>query len=291
VQATTSSLNDPRYWSVAARLVESLGARREMSLLIGHVRGRREAAPFGSRAETTEAALEWRTALPPAMLGDLHIGVEAGHQRIAARFGGLPVYDLTATTLAGVVRYSAVVPWGAGMISADIAVHASPGGVGRANRVGRLYFGRSRAGSSTYAYMTADVTLNHPLGSALSWQSRVVVQASAAPLPGLDQVALGGGAYVRGYTLDDGGYDGAAIVRTTLSSRRWSVAPYLFTDWGWGRDYADRRSVSIGAVGLGIGRTLSRRIRLVAEAALPLSKAPRTRAGDPRLIARIDLGF
>lgn len=290
-QATASGLDDPRYWSFATRLVEPFGPRRELSVLVGHVQGRRTLIPFASRADTTEAALFLRFALPPVLLGDAHLGIRAGHQRVEARFGGLPLYDVKATRLVAVARYSVAVPVASGLVSADVAFHASPGGLGRANSAARLFFGRPRAGSATYGYLTADFAIDQVLAGVLIWRARMMLQAAAAPLPGLDQIGLGGSAYVRGYTLDDGGYDSAVILRNALGPRAWRSSPYLFTDWGHGRDVAARRTVRIGSIGAGITQAFGSRLRILAEAALPLLDSPRTAAWSPRIIARGDVTF
>ncbi|WBH15017.1 ShlB/FhaC/HecB family hemolysin secretion/activation protein [Sphingomonas radiodurans] len=291
VQGTTSGFDHPRYWSVAGRMTMPLGARREVSVLVGHVRGRAALAPFASTSETTEAALGVRFALPPALLGDAHLGIEAGRQRVGAQFGGLPVYDVEATTFAATAGYRVVLPISSGVLSADIAVHASPGGIGRANEADRLFFGRARAGSATYAYLTADIAIERTVAAILNWRGRALVQASAATLPGLDQIGIGGSAYARGYTLDDGGYDSAIVVRNSLGPRQWKIAAYAFTDWSYARDRAARRTVAIGSAGLGFDQAIGSRIRFVAEAALPLLNGPRTMAMHPRLVVRADLTF
>ena len=291
VQGTTSGFDHPRYWSVAGRLVAPLGPRREISVLVGHVKGRAALAPFASRSETTEAALGVRVALPPALLGDAHFGIEAGHQRIGARFAGLPVYDVEATTFAATAGYSVVTPISSGVLSADVALHASPGGLGRANEADRLFFGRARSGSATYAYLTADIAIERTIAAVLSWRGRAIVQASTAPLPGLEQVGIGGSVYTRGYTLDDGGYDSAIVLRNSLGSRTWKTAAYAFTDWSYARDKAARRTAKIGSVGIGVNSPIGSRARVVAEAALPLLDGSRTTAMHPRLVVRADLAF
>jgi hemolysin activation/secretion protein len=290
VQATASDLDDPRYWSVAGRAVVPLGPRRELSLLVAQVRGRADVAPFASRADTTQVALYLRFALPPAWLGDAHLGLETGRQRIDTRFSGLPVFDNGATTFAAVARYSAAAPLRAGALSAEVALHVSPGGIGAANTAGRLFFGRPRAGSATYAYLAAEIAAELVLSRGITWRGRLIVQATAAPLPGIEQIALGGANYVRGYTLDDGGYDSAVVARNTLAPRGWRIAPYIFTDWGVGRDEAARRILAVGSVGGGIGHALGAG-RLTAEAALPLLDGRAGRVWHPRLLARAEIVF
>jgi len=289
-QATASGFDDPRYWSVAARLIEPLGPRHELSALVAHVRGRTALAPIATRADTTEAAVELRFALPPALLGDAHLGIEIGHQRVDARFGGLPLYRNRATTVVAVARYSVTMPITSGVLAIDVAVHASLGGFVRANTADRLFFGRPRGGSATYAYLTADIAVERVLAGVLSWRGRMIVQASAAPLPALDQAGLGGTAYVRGYTLDDGGYDRVVIVRNAFGAKAGRIAPYAFADWGHGRDEAARRTATVESIGVGVGRTLGP-LRIVAEAAFPLLSGPCTAAGHPRLLARADMMF
>jgi hemolysin activation/secretion protein len=291
-QATTSGFDDPRYLGIAARLSEPVGPRRELSLLTSYVRGQTTAVPFSSITRTAQASLDLRFALPPTLVGDGHLGIEAGHQWLDARFGGAPIYHVSATTLALFAGYSVSVPVHGGALSADVTLHVSPGGLGGGNDADRLFFGRSGGGSATYAYVTANVSLERPVFRAFVWQTGAILQASSVPLPGLDQIGLGGSGYVRGYTLDDGGYDAGIILRNALTLRRVAgFSPYLLTDWGIGR-YVGRAGRDVfGSVGLGMNKALGHGLNVQVDAALPLLDGPRTKALTPRIFARLDFAL
>ncbi|WP_174292593.1 ShlB/FhaC/HecB family hemolysin secretion/activation protein [Sphingomonas bacterium] len=293
-QATTSGFGDPSYLGVGVRVVEPLGVRRELSLLVGYVRSDASAAPFSSLAHTVEGSLDLRFALPPRLAGDGHLGIEAGYQRIEARFGGEPIFRVDASTLALFARYTATVSLHGGTLSTDVALHASPGGIGSNNRADRLFYGQERSGSATYTYLTAEGTLDHMIASRLGWQTQLIIQVSPNPLPGLDQIGLGGSSYVRGYTLDDGGYDTGVVARNTLTlaaDQLSRLAAYAFTDWGYGVVVDTPRHSTFGSIGVGFSRALGWGVRVRAEVALPLLDGPRTTAIHPRAFARAEFAL
>ncbi len=294
-QATTSGFDDPAYLGLAGRLVAPLGPRRELTLLAVHVRGHATAAPFSSRTATVQGSLDLRFALPAMFAGDGRVGVEAGRQVIDARFGDVPIYRLETTTLAVFAGYGAAARLPGGSLSVELALHFSPGGIGRGNGADRLFFGRPGGGSATYAYLTADVSGDHRLGPLLVWQGRLILQASGTPLPPLDQIGLGGSGYVRGYTLDDGGYDSAAILRNGLVlMRRAGVqrfSPCLLADIGRGRYHGRAPDRTFASIGLGGDRTFGNGARLHLDAALPLIDGVRTVALRPRIMVNVQAGL
>lgn len=201
-------------------------------------------------------AVGYRLSLPAAVgQRDIRAGIEARHERTfvtstaggATRQSAIEVYQLYA-------GYHAAHDRSDGHDDIDMVVHLSPGGLNSGSS-SRNYteYSDGRAKTARYAYLLAAYEGNGRLGTHLTWHSQASVQVSSAALPFTEQSPIGGLAYVRGYKLFDGSVDNAAILRQEVGLyRKAGLAPYLFVDAGWGRDIGARRSMVLGAVGMGV---------------------------------------
>ncbi len=193
----------------------------------------------------------------PATAGqrDFRAGVEARHERTfirpsaggATRQSAVEVYQLYA-------GYHVARNRSDGNDDLDMVVHLSPGGLNSgSSSLNYIQYSDGRETTARYAYLLAAFEGNGRLGTYLTWHSQASLQLSNAALPFTEQSPVGGLAYVRGYKLFDGSVDDAAIVRQEVGFyRKAGLAPYLFVDAGWGRDIGAKRSMVLGAVGMGV---------------------------------------
>jgi hemolysin activation/secretion protein len=231
--------------------------------------------------------------------GDARFGVEAKHQESETLFGGARAADLSLEVYQAYLGYSngETDSWGRSDI--DLAAHISPGDLSAADtRPKALLFSQGRAGDVRYAYLGVafDRVTKLPLG--LSWTAQLIGQYSPRALQGTERI--GGAGLVRGYVLDDGAYDEAAVLRNELRGPAlrigpavWSdqVSPFLFVDAGSGRDQHSGHTVSAASAGLGADYALAGHIAVSVDGAYALNRAVETRAGDWRLETRASLAF
>ena len=288
----------PRYLSHSARLVSYIAPRQDLELTVDVIQTSQPVQDFQVRSRILEMTLADRFALSnlsPSLPGDLVLGVEAKGETRATWFGG------AVATSGDVEIYQLLAGWSVrasdalGQTALDLSLHLSPGGLTPQNRTATLSaLTQGRVSSARYGYLGFDLTRATRLPFGLSLSSEAIGLYAPRALPDTEQAALGGGSAVRGYSVDDGAYDRALVLRNTLSLP-WPARaalgpaafdrPFVFGDVGYGEDQG-RRSVTLASVGVGQGLRLGP-ASFTASLCIPLIDGPAARAG--RLFADVRL--
>ncbi len=305
-QATSSrdALNgkkDPHYRSLALNYSLPVGRRGGIEASADLVETYQTAEPFTVRLKAAEGSLGYRMALSDLYgdrgATDVRFGVEARHQTGSTYFSGLDVYDVSMDVYQAYAGLHHASGDGAGAANWDLALHMSPGGIGRGNSAQQLYlYSQGRVAGATYSYLTADYQRLTALPGGLDLNTQAIGQFTPIALPRTEQAGMGGDYLVRGYTLDDGSADTALILRNELhwQGMSWGQAsadPYLFADLGHGRDNLLHSNVDLASAGLGGNVRLLSHVALKLDAAVALAPDHKVRAGDVMAHTRLQLAF
>jgi hemolysin activation/secretion protein len=250
-----------------------------------------------------EGSLGYRLALSDYVdaPGDLRLGLEAKREERSTYFGTTNVAD------AAVEIYQLYAGWTDawsddwGRSSLDASVHFSPGGIDSANS-GKAFLNFSNNAENSAQYAYASATFAHFVGLPydLGLSTEVLAQVATTRLPDTGQMGLGGQNYVRGYTLDDGAYDDAIVLRNelrvppfgVLAQASWAndtLAPFLFIDLGTGSALGAHHVANAGSVGLGADYNLGGIVSAGIDGAYAFEDAPFTKSGALRVEARVTI--
>ena len=120
----------------------------------------------------------------------------------------------------------------------------------------------------------------------MAWVTSTTGLLSGRALPDTERLALGGIQAARGYRFDYVSVDTGLVWRNELrldtirAGSRASVAPYLFADFGLGRDIAADKTTTVSGIGAGADYTLADRLFGNATVGYALDAAGQTDAGD-----------
>lgn len=302
-------VDDPRYVSHGARLVVPTFPRQAIEASLSYVRTTQGVQDFTIRQNIVEATLAYRSALSNlwrALPGELAIGVEATRQHTRTLFGDDEVAGSNLDDAHVTFAYAQQVSDRFGRTEGEVKLHVSPGGVNDHNTDFAFAFAsQDRVTEARFGYLTANLqrlTRLPPIAGLRGWTfgTTVIAQYSPRALPLVDAIGLGGDSLVRGYTLDDGAFDSAVIIRNELRAPAISplpsglalrVSPFASLDLGYGRDQASGATKSPLSVGVGGDVVSFNRLSLRLAGAVALSDMGRTRRGDSRLESRATLSF
>lgn len=298
-----------QYSSHAARASLPVVPRGAIELTYDHVATSQPVEDFVSRQNIDEAAIGYRTALTDLIPGtrspilvDLSFGAEARRATRRLLFGDSEVARARADVFQLYAGYTANLIDRLGQSSLSATLHASPGGIGGRNGDAALaaFSGRPDA-SATYAYVNGQASRYTRLPRGFAVTTDISFQYAGKALPETEQVALGGPSAVRGFSLDDGGFDSAVVFRNELRVPGFRLVPprlggdalqaRLFLDIGYGRTYATERALTALSTGVGLDYRLAHHLQLGADAAFPLKDGARTHAGRCRLEARVTMSY
>lgn len=301
-QYTTSDdlfSGDPsRYASHAGIANVAIAPRQQLDLTVNHVATRQQIGPFGVRLTTMEASAGWQGGT--ALLADLRLGVEARRSKRSVDFGGVGVSEAEADIVQLYAGLDHVQNDRRGRSLFGVTLHVSPGGIGGRNDDESLaaYTG-GRVTNASYAYADAAVTRLTRLGRA-RFDVELIGRLATGPLPDTEQTGIGGQGLVRGYALDDGGYDSGIIMRNTLrappfplrtGSRYDALQPYLFADGGYARQLGTGEDVTAISAGAGATLRVGRYLSGNLDVAHAFNSAPYTREGDWRVHLRFVISY
>jgi hemolysin activation/secretion protein len=282
--------SDAHYKSAALSYTLPIGPRGQIEASADAVDTYQLGDPFSVRLKADEGSLGYRFAVSD-FYGDtgetdLRIGVEAKHQTGITYFGGLDVYDVSVEVYQAYLGYHLSDHDALGTSTFDFALHLSPGGVDHGNDDAQaLLYSQGRQKGETYSYIGATYNRITLLPAGLLLKTDAIGQFAAIALPRTEQAGLGGSMLVRGYTLDDGAFDTALIVRNELHMpgvawRAAQFSPFVFTDLGYGRDNAAHTTSGLASAGAGAETHLTRYVSLNISAACTLAPDHETRAGN-----------
>lgn len=295
----------PQYVSHGARLALPTAPRQQFEAAFDAVETNVVSGLFSVRQTTLDGSLGYRFALSNVVRlpGDANFGVEIRHQERDIFFGGV-------TALSGQVNvYQVYGGWSdqrvdpRGRTSLDVTVHVSPGGLGSDNSASAFKaYTQGRVTQAGYAYVNANFVRYTRLPKRWALSNSLFAQVANRPIPDSEQIAVGGQALVRGYTVDDGAFDTGLVSRNELRAPPTSLvkkggpmtdslSPFGFVDVGWARDnFTKADSVPVSA-GMGADYQLGS----VLNAGLSVARAFRdggaTRSGDWLFNARVTVSY
>jgi hemolysin activation/secretion protein len=302
---------DPRYVSDAGRIVVPTLPRQDIEVTLDYVRSNQPVQVFASQQTIEEATLAYRAALSDfvaALPGEAVLGFEAKRDKASTRFGGAEVASNAIDVFQATVGYADQADDRFGRFSGEATLHISPGGLNHANSEAAFAaFSNGADTAARYAYVAGDLTrftrLPRLLGLAgFSLVDSLSGQYAAAHLPQTEAMGVGGAGSVRGYTLDDGAFDTALVLRNELRAPSFSLlhltgrfadqaSPYLFVDTGYGRDHGARVADHMASTGLALDYQLGAHLSATLDGAWALRSAGLTKAGDARLESRVTISF
>lgn len=291
VQSTASrdalqGAGDPHYKSSALSYTLPVGRRGQIEASADAVETFQPGNPFSVRLRAVEGVLGYRFAVSDLYgdrgATDLRFGIEARHQTGITYFGTLDIYNTSIETYQLYLGYHH-----SGRSLLDLTLHMSPGGINRGDSDAQaILYSQGRQKGATYSYLNGAYTRVTPVGRTLALSTQVIGQFAAVALPRTEQAGLGGASLVRGYTLDNGAFDTALVVRNELrgAAGHWGpdsqVTPRLFVDAGYGRDNAARETRGVASAGAGAEVRLNRNVAVTIDAACALAPDHATRTGS-----------
>jgi len=300
-QGTLSDQNrDYDYQAHALTYSLPVGPKGRLEADLGYVQSQQSVDPFSVRFRDVEGSLGYRFALSPQGakgLTDLRIGIEAKRETGTTRFDGVEVFASEVETyqLFAGLNHSAADPWGTSEL--DLSVHVSPGGVTDKNSAQAVAdYSQGRMEDATYAYTRLLFERQTHLPYRMELNTLLIGQLSPEALPRSEQAGLGGMYLVRGYTLDDGAFDTAFVLRNELKLRPLNggglrLQPYGFVDLGTGKDNFSGARSDIASAGLGGQLSLGRHASLNLSLAHTLKAADVTDSGKWAANVNLTLGF
>ncbi len=228
---------------------------------------------------------------------DVRFGISAKQQENIIFFYGTSVNDLSMPDYAAYLGFHHLDQSQAYSHVVDLVIHSTPGNIGAHDTdVKAVLFSQGRQSKSGYTYVSLNYGRKQALAHGLMWTTQVISQLATEPLPRTEQAGLGGPSLVRGYSLDDGAYDSAAILKDdllfpVLQNPGFTVRPYVFVDMGAGRDLATHQVKKLASVGVGGTLSVTRHISLTVTVADDLNKSATARAGATAGYVSLNLSY
>jgi hemolysin activation/secretion protein len=291
----------PKYISHAFTFTAPAGYHRQFEASLNKVRSNHSLSPFVVRQDTLEGTAGLRFAVSDLYndrsMTDMRFGIEAKRQTAKTFFGGTKVYDVAMNVYQLYLGYHRNTDTALKRSDLDISLHLSPGGVGSDNDAAQVkLFSQGRLKDAKYGYLSVAYDRKVAVGQNHLWKTQIVGLVATRALPRTEQVGLGGPYLVRGYSLDDGAFDTALVVRNDLQMKSvkggdFTVRPYIFADLGRGEDRFTHKNSNLSSAGIGSQVQIARNISLNIDAAYALKKAAVTKSGDTKINASLNFSF
>lgn len=283
----------PNFVSHSARITAPTFPRSQFELIGSFIESNETpAAGVDVRKVTWEGSVGYRSAVSnvlPSGRGDTVFGVEAKRQSRETFVGGVSAEKFPIEVYQLFFGWEHLWQVGNTANSFDITVHGSPGGLTEGNSDAAFTAYSSRLTDSRYAYARANYSALTRLPAGFGLGIATTGQISTGPLPETEAIAVGGMNTVRGYVMEDGNYDSAAIVRNELllpaleqsvvESLPVSVRGFVFLDAGYGYNY-NAPSATMVSAGVGIDVNVAKNFSATVSVANALTDAPVTKQGD-----------
>ena len=206
------------------------------------------ASPIGSKGSGRTAGARYRHPLQGTEGFDQALIAAFDYKRTNNNtlFGGVNVFAANSEIDQFTLGYSAVMSDARTRTSLDLSGLASPGGITSANN--DAAFGTQRLGATAkYAMLRGTADRVAQLSGGWSWDLRASAQASNRNLLSSEQFVLGGSHSIRGFQEFAAVRDNGYLVNVELRAPGFAtpagtyfgndqLAPFLFTDFGGGRN-------------------------------------------------------
>ena len=216
---------------------------------------------------------------------DVRFGISAKQQENIIFFYGTSVNDLSMPDYAAYLGFHHFDQSQTDSHMVDLVIHSTPGNIGAHDTDAKaLLFSQGRLSKSGYTYVSLNYARRQAMAHGLMWTTQIISQLATEPLPRTEQAGLGGPSLVRGYSLDDGAYDSAAILKNdlqipALQRPGFALRPYVFVDLGTGKDLATHHVKSLMSMGVGGTMSITRHASLIVTMADDLTTSATAKAG------------
>jgi hemolysin activation/secretion protein len=273
----------PEYFSNSLSYRLPVTRTSQVEVALDSVQTNQSGTPFSVRLNIDEANIDWRFGVGALAFGgetDLRIGGSAKTQKGTTLFGAITAYVARVEDYQVVAGLHHNQPDRFGATDADLVVHYSPGNLDPLNSDAQvLLYSQGRQSDASYVYLTLALDRQTAIGP-LVWHSAFSGQWANQPLSRSEQAGVGGNNLVRGYSLDDGAFDEAVVWRNELGPKavpmgaNSTMSPFIFADWGAGRDLFTHTSQDLGSAGFGANFTLAKYAALRLESVHTLKATP-----------------
>lgn len=297
------------YYSPSGRIVIPLWLRSSFELVGDYVQtNERPSDPFRIRTATSDFTATYRSALGnlwPSAIGDVLAGFDLRRQERRTFF---------AETQAAVGRADVgqwFVGWTGrwndayGANSLDVRVKTNSGGLLPANtNADWNAFTNGRVTNIHASFALLQYGRRTPLYVGMYLLTEVTGLWSDKALPDTERLGLGAAQSVRGYVTEDSVVDKAFILRDTLYAPAInlgnafgerglanSLAPFVFADYGIGRDIFAGQSTTIWSSGVGFDHQLGGYLSTNFVVARAMRSTAFTETGSWRIQARITASY
>lgn len=288
------------YQSTAFIYSLPIGKQGLIEATLDAVESDQTANPFVIRLSDLDTSVGYRHYLRPSADGtvmDVRGGVEYKHEVGKTIFNTVSVFESNFDVYQvylGAHRSSIT---GYAQSDLDLVLHVNPGNIsGEGDDAAAISYSQGRMKGSAYAYagLTYDRTTRLPFN--LSLKTLALAQLASDPLPRSEQAGLGGFYLVRGYSLDDGAFDSALVLRNELqwaarSDENGSLRPYVFVDLGHGYDNYTKHGIDLASTGVGTIMYMTDNISLNANVAYTLKQGVVTSNHVSTAIVSLNFGF
>lgn len=298
----------PGYLSAAGRIDLPTLPRQALTVAPSYIVTNELVAgtPISFRNRILELPILYRSAvsniLPGRYWGDFYLGVEPKWLGRETGFAGVPVADADIGLVNLVLGWSHTLADPHGRTSLDLRLKANPGGILEANTAaGWSAFTSGRVTDHTYVHFGFDIARLTALPHDLAWSSQLSGLVAGQALPDSERLGLGGHQAVRGYDGGDASVDAGVIWRNELrlpvssplagAGIEDALSPFAFLDLGYGRDIASATDATLASAGLGFDYSAGNSLDAGLTAALALTDAGTTRAGDWTITANVRLRY
>ena len=278
-----NNLAHPNYLSQSLSYRLPVTATSQIEVGLDTVQTNQANTPFNVRLNINEANVAWRfglSGLPLAGETDLRLGGSAKTQKGTTLFGTTTAYVAKVEDYQVIAGLHHSQQDDLGATDVDMVLHYSPGNIDRLNSGAQvLLYSQGRQSKASYAYLTLALDRATAIGQ-LVWHSAINAQWANHVLPRSEEAGIGGNSLVRGYSLDDGAFDEAVVWRNELGTKALpmgansSMSPFVFGDWGAGRDLFKHTSEDLASAGFGANFVLARYTDLRLEAVHTLKATP-----------------
>ena len=288
-QGTRSQVSSkPAYTSDALAYVLPFGQHGQIEVNVDRVESVETVAPFSVDLQDIDASFGYRHALEHAGLSGLsdgRFGVEFKHEVGKTSFLGTQVFDADYDVYDLYVGVHHIETDALGSSELDIVTHLAPGNISHANsNAVAVAYSQGRLKNSAYLYTGVTLDRTTTITRSLELDTAFIGQIAGDPLPRSEQVGLGGASLVRGFTLDDGSFDSAAVLRNevhfnALNAGAAHIQPFLFVDLGYGKDNYTKMSKTLSSAGAGAAVYVTRHANLNVSLAQTLATGAVTKRG------------
>ncbi len=259
------------YYSPSARVVIPLWLRSSLEIVGNYVQtNERPIDPFRIRTATSEVSASYRSALAnlfPAAVGDALVGIEFKRQDRRTFFAEVQATVGRADVGQWFVGWNGHWNDAYGVNSLDVRLKTNSGGLlpGNTNDDWNA-FTNGRVSNIHTSFAILQYGRRTPLIFGTYLLTEVTGLWSDKALPDTERLGLGGAQAVRGYVTEDSVVDKAIIVRDSLYAPSFdtgnafglnsSIAPFVFADFGAGRDIFLAQNATIWSAGAGFDQQI-----------------------------------